>query len=183
MKRIISKLTFGLCVAACALLLAVPAMATTHKNVKTITAGTKGTIYYVLDQKIAEHGITSNQFMIEPETANTMFDVVFASGTSASPSITCVVGRTTKLTSAATNAYIKSSSGADTGAVLGVRVSRGSVKLTVYSTSNLSAMGLVLVNREYRYTPLRGQTLPRGRSINFAMTKVELDMEQQTGSK
>ncbi|MBQ1492771.1 MAG: hypothetical protein IIZ39_12505 [Blautia sp.] len=171
MKKIIRKLTLGIAVSACALLLAVPTMAVTHKNTKTITAGTKGTIYYVLDQKIAEHGITANQVQIEPQTANTMFDVVLAAGTSASPSIQCVVGRTTKLTSQATNAYIKSSSGADSGAVCGIRVSRGSVKLTVYSTSNLSAMGLVLVNREYKYTPLRGQTIPKGRSINFAMTK------------
>lgn len=168
--RNLKKMLAGSALLICLTLLAVPAMATTHKNTKTIEAGEKG-IYYVVDSKIAEHGISANQFTVEPQSANTMFDIVYATGSSESPSIMSLVGYQSKLTSKATNAYIKTSSGADTGAVLGIRVSKGSVKLTVYSTSNLEAMGLSLINRVASATPLRGKTLAKNRSINFQMSK------------
>lgn len=168
--KIMKKMLVGITLAACALMLALPASATTFKNTKTIQAGAKGN-YFLVDQNISGHQIQGNSFMVEPLESGTTFDIVYATGTKASPSVMSLVGYKSKLSRSMTDALIMSSAGENSGAVCGIRVSKGSVKLTVYSQSNQSSMGLSLVNVEKAHTPLRGKTVAKSRSINFAMSK------------
>lgn len=173
MKSLQKKIALLLTVAIFASLLSVvPASAATLSNKKTINAGQ---VYYIMDSDISTHKITSNYFVVTPQTTTSSYDIIFATGTASAPVIRSAVGLTGTFTSPKTSAYIKSSLSSNTGALLGIRVRKGTVVVTLYSTSNTGKFGLSLKLRGSNQTPLRARTVAKGKRVNFAMAAGNVD--------
>lgn len=159
-KRLLTALT----VLFITLLFAVPASAKIKTAVLTVKAGN---IYYVVDENISGNAIIANQFTVTPQ-GSAKYDIVYV-GKSSDGSIRerCYVNYNKPLTSQAINGYIKSSETANTGALLGIRVRTGTVKISVSSSRNADSFALKPLKSSK--SPLAARTVVKGRKVQFQM--------------
>lgn len=127
----------------------------------------KGQIYYIMDTDIRGHGITANQFSVTPKTSSSRYDLIFAYSTGGQVSVRMAVNLGSTFTSTATGAYIKSSAGSNTGALMGIHVRAGSVVVKVATQNAANTFTLSLVNVKSSQTPLRTKTVSKGKKIQF----------------
>ena len=162
MKGMRKRLTVAAMALGLMVLCAIPAMAATKMNYKEVKAGET---YFVGDTDIAGHAITSNYFKTEIQTPGSKYDLIFSMGTASNPSIGALVNYTKEYKSSATNAYIKTTSGSNSGYLVGIRVRTGQVKLNLYTTTTDGSWNLSLAKG--KGSPLRARTLAKGRRITF----------------
>ena len=165
-KRITIALIFGIMMC----IMTVTAQGAVQKS-KTISAGQ---VYYVLDSKISGNRISANQFRVKVMTSDAMYDLIYAYGTGSNVQMGMEVNRKTTFTSPKTNAYLKNSASANSGALVGVRVTKGTVKLTIASVNPAGTFALQLSNLPSTKTPIRARTVKKGKNIRFHKSKGNL---------
>ena len=136
----------------------------------TVTGGAtlkQGSMYYLRDKDISGNSITSNSFVVQPQTAGTSYDIVYAQGTRSQPQEYLAVNVTKTLRGAATSAYIKKTASNNVGMLVGIYVRKGSVKLSVTSNGTSSKFVLKLV--KLSKTPVAFRTVAKNRKIRFDM--------------
>ncbi|MBQ1491728.1 MAG: hypothetical protein IIZ39_07185 [Blautia sp.] len=126
-----------------------------------------GQVYYVMDSNISGNAILRNQFKITRLTSDTTYELIFAYGSSGDVQMDMRVNCQSNFTSPVTNAYLKKSASANTGALFGIRVVKGKVKVTIASQNAANTFALSLANRPNTETPIRACAVKKGRSIRF----------------
>lgn len=166
-KSVLRTVAFGLILGALVIGSAVTAQAA-KTNSKTIRAGQ---IFYVMDSDISGHAISQNQFAVTPKTSSTRYDLIYAYGTTGEMQVRMAVGLSSSFKSSPSNAYIKSSPGSNTGALLGIRVRSGTVVVQIATQNAANTFTLSLTNRPSNMTPIRARTVAKGKKINFKMAQ------------
>ncbi len=148
------------------LLFAVPISAASKTAKLTVKAGQ---IYYVKDSNISGNAISANKFKVTPKTSATKYDIVYvAKDSNGLIRERCFTNYGKTIISQTINGYIKSSSGANSGILLGIRVRSGSVLLQVASSRASDTFVLKLITSTK--APLVGRAVRKNREVKFTMT-------------
>ena len=123
------KLLIGVAAAAMTMLCTLPVSAAT-KSFKPITVKA-GRCIHLLNTNIQSNAITNYSYRIQPQSSGTRYDIVYAYGGEAE----ALKGARTDSGQIINNTYIKSSTSSNQGMIACLKVTSGSVKLSVKITS------------------------------------------------
>ena len=119
------KLLIGVAAAAMTMLCTLPVSAAT-KSFKPITVKA-GRCIHLLNTNIQSNAITNYSYRIQPQSSGTRYDIVYAYGGEAE----ALKGARTDSGQIINNTYIKSSTSSNQGMIACLKVTSGSVKLSV----------------------------------------------------
>lgn len=159
------KLMIGIAAAAMTMMCALPVSAAT-KSFKPITVNS-GRCIHLLNTNIQGNAISNYTYRVQPQSAGTRYDIVYAYGGEAE----ALKGARTDSGEITNNTYIKSSTSSNTGMIACLRVTSGSVKLSVKITSPNANSKITAAYQSSTHTPLKNtKTIKKGQWIKMTRT-------------
>ena len=159
------KLLIGVAAAAMTMLCTLPVSAAT-KSFKPITVKA-GRCIHLLNTNIQSNAITNYSYRIQPQSSGTRYDIVYAYGGEAE----ALKGARTDSGQIINNTYIKSSTSSNQGMIACLKVTSGSVKLSVKITSPNAKSKLTAAYQSSSHSPLKNtRTIKKGQWIKMTRT-------------
>ena len=159
------KLLIGVAAAAMTMLCTLPVSAAT-KSFKPITVKA-GRCIHLLNTNIQSNAITNYSYRIQPQSSGTRYDIVYAYGGEAE----ALKGARTDSGQSINNTYIKSSTSSNQGMIACLKVTSGSVKLSVKITSPNAKSKLTAAYQSSSHSPLKNtRTIKKGQWIKMTRT-------------
>ena len=158
------KLLIGVAAAAMTMLCTLPVSAAT-KSFKPITVKA-GRCIHLLNTNIQSNAITNYSYRIQPQSSGTRYDIVYAYGGEAE----ALKGARTDSGQIINNTYIKSSTSSNQGMIACLKVTSGSVKLSVKITSPNAKSKLTAAYQSSSHSPLNTRTIKKGQWIKMTRT-------------
>ena len=169
-KNVLRRFALGLLLGIMMCAMAVTVQGAVQKS----TMISAGQICYILDKNISGNRISANQFWVRVMTSGASYDLIYAYGTGSNVQMGMEVNRKTTFTSPKTNVYLKNSASANSGALVGVRAIKGTVKLTISSVNPAGTFALKLYSQPPTNTPIRARTVKKEKNIRFLKSKGNL---------
>ena len=159
------KLLIGVAAAAMTMLCTLPVSAAT-KSFKPITVKA-GRCIHLLNTNIQSNAITNYSYRIQPQSSGTRYDIVYAYGGEAE----ALKGARTDSGQIINNTYIKSSTSSNQGMIACLKVTSGSVKLSVKITSPNAKSKITAAYQSSSHSPLKNtRTIKKGQWIKMTRT-------------
>ena len=159
------KLLIEVAAAAMTMLCTLPVSAAT-KSFKPITVKA-GRCIHLLNTNIQSNAITNYSYRIQPQSSGTRYDIVYAYGGEAE----ALKGARTDSGQIINNTYIKSSTSSNQGMIACLKVTSGSVKLSVKITSPNAKSKLTAAYQSSSHSPLKNtRTIKKGQWIKMTRT-------------
>ena len=149
------------------LILWLPGAASAVTMEKTISSGES---IAVLDLDVSGHGTVSNQIIVTTLGDGTSFDIAYAAGKAEKPTAQYYLQRDTSLSTEPTTALIQATDRPNQGLLAWIKVTSGSVKLTVSSSDSQARLTPVHAT----ISPLAVDKIEKGNGRNLKIVNANL---------